>query len=122
MVIENFYTFNIDSVEKDQIRASVSFNQNNPVYKGHFPQVPVTPGVCQILVIKELLAGVLGTQLQLVKAREIKFLSMHNPVGSRPLDILIKYEMADAAVIGVNALISDNERKILKLNGEFKPK
>lgn len=121
MVIENFYTFNIHSADDVEISASVTFDKNHPVYKGHFPKVPVTPGVVQLLVIKELLQQVLKQELQMVKSRDIKFLSMHNPLDGESLEITIGYKVDRSSAIAVRAEIVDNERKILKFNGEFKP-
>lgn len=121
MVIENLYSFVIDSHADNQVKASVRFNGENPIYKGHFPQFAVTPGVCQLLLVKEILSHALGLELIMVKSREIKFLSMHDPSGAGSLDLTIKYDATNASGIVVNALVADGERKILKFNGEFRP-
>ncbi|HKL71691.1 MAG TPA: hypothetical protein VJ855_03465 [Marinilabiliaceae bacterium] len=120
MVIENFYDFNIQSVENGEILATVSFDKNHPVYEGHFPQTPITPGVVQVLVIKELLEQVLDQNLQMIKSRDIKFLSMHNPLDCDELQITIGYKVIENSNLLVRAEIVDKERKILKFNGEFK--
>ncbi|MBN1926993.1 MAG: hypothetical protein JW798_14265 [Prolixibacteraceae bacterium] len=120
MLLLDFYTFQILNAEVNQVQASVVLNKNHDVYKGHFPQVPITPGVCQVLIIKELLSHVLGKSLQMLNSRDIKFLSMHNPTNKEALDVTINYQTTSDSTISVNALISSNATKILKFNGEFK--
>ncbi len=120
MLLPDFYTFQILNAEVNQIQASVVLNKNHDVYKGHFPQIPITPGVCQVLVIKELLSHVLGKSLKMLKSRDIKFISMHNPTDEEELEVTINYQTTSDSTISVNALISSNVTKILKFNGEFK--
>jgi 3-hydroxyacyl-[acyl-carrier-protein] dehydratase len=120
MLLQGFYTFQIFSAEDKQVVASVVLNKDHNVYKGHFPQIPITPGVCQVLIIKELLEKVLGKSLQMLKSRDIKFLSMHNPTNEEALDVNINYQHTSDTTISVNAVISSNVTKILKFNGEFK--
>jgi 3-hydroxyacyl-[acyl-carrier-protein] dehydratase len=120
MLLPEFYTFQILNADGNQVQASVMLNKNHDVYKGHFPQIPITPGVCQVLIIKELLSHVLGKSLQMLKSRDIKFLSMHNPTNEEALDVTINYQTTSDSIISVNALISSNVTKILKFNGEFK--
>jgi len=120
MLLQDFYTFQIQNTDDSQVVASVVLNKDHDVYKGHFPQIPITPGVCQVLIIKELLSHVLGKSLQMLKSRDIKFLSMHNPTNEEALDVTINYQNISDTTISVNALISSNVTKILKFNGEFK--
>ncbi len=120
MVVDNLYDFTIHSAEDGEISAAVSFNKNHPVYEGHFPQTPITPGVVQVLLIKELLEQVLDQNLQMTKSRDIKFLSMHNPLVCAELQITIGYQVNENSNLLVRAEIVDKDRKILKFNGEFK--
>lgn len=117
---KELFDYTIDSLSEGEIRASLRFNKMHPVYAGHFPGTPVTPGVCQLMAVKAVVSDALGHALQLSLAPEIKFLSMHNPFESESLTLAIKYGIGEDQVISVNALISDKQRKILKLNGEYR--
>ena len=89
------------------------------MYLGHFPGAPVTPGVCQLRLIRAIVSEVLGKPLMLGSARDIKFLSMHNPFDDEELSVEISYRQNGDAV-EVNATLADGERKVLKLNGEYR--
>lgn len=62
----------------------------------------------------------LDQNLQMIKSRDIKFLSMHNPLDGEELQITIGYKVIENSNLLVHAEIVDKERKILKFNGEFK--
>ncbi len=57
---------------------------DSPVYAGHFPGLPVTPGVALLTIVRELLEKRLRTPLTLTSADDVKFLHpltpCHNPV------------------------------------------
>ncbi|MGE5424184.1 MAG: hypothetical protein ACM3N9_02405, partial [Syntrophothermus sp.] len=49
---------------------------DHPVFAGHFPENPVTPGVFQIRIIHELVAEATGKSLRLTFCDNIKYLSL----------------------------------------------
>ena len=79
MLIPELYTSEQISCTDRSCHASVFFNPHHPLYRGHFPGEPVTPGVCLIQAATELLSGATGSALRLISARQIKFLQMHHP-------------------------------------------
>jgi len=79
MLIEGFYSIN--SIEKTEggFKAAILLNKNHPIFKGHFPGNPVTPGVCMIQIIKELTVEFVGKALFLSSCSNIKFMTIINP-------------------------------------------
>ena len=59
--------------------ALLAARRDSSIYKGHFPGKPITPGVCMIGAVVELLSQATGKTLQLAKANNIKYLSMMSP-------------------------------------------
>lgn len=49
------------------------------IYRAHFPELPVTPGVCIIQIASELMESAHDTRLELVKVSNAKFLNVINP-------------------------------------------
>ena len=78
-LIQELYTKEYVDCTETSCRVVVRYNQAHPLYAGHFPEMPVTPGVCLIQTATELLGEVMGTSLRLTNARQIKFLKMHTP-------------------------------------------
>lgn len=119
MELRDLFEHSIVGAEEGKIIATARFNKEHPVYLGHFPGAPVTPGVCQLWLIRAIVSEVLGKPLMLGSARDIKFLSMHNPFDDEELSVEISYRQNGDAV-EVNATLADGERKVLKLNGEYR--
>ena len=62
-----------------RVAATLAPRRDSIVYKAHFPDKPITPGVCMIGAVVELLSQSSGKALQLAKVNNIKYLSMMSP-------------------------------------------
>ena len=72
-LLNDFYT--IESKQKTEaggIMTNITLNTEHPIFKGHFEQMPVVPGVCQTQIIKEILQQELNKDLLLTKGDNIK--------------------------------------------------
>lgn len=79
---------------REELGESISFHllvdSSHPLYEGHFPGNPITPGVVLGEIVKELLEVLAGQKVKMTTMRQSKFLAAHNPVESPNLEILIK--------------------------------
>lgn len=58
---------------------AVRMNAAHAIYKGHFPEQPVTPGACLLQMTQELLSLVAGKKMRLVSVTNLKFVAPHTP-------------------------------------------
>ena len=94
MLLKNFYTIiELDSSDKEKIKAIIDLNKDHEVYEGHFPGNPVVPGVCLTQLIKEVMESVEDKALSLIYANNIKFMAVVNPeIDNRlQIDLKVKY-------------------------------
>ena len=119
MVIKDLYSFRVSSRKGNEISALVSINPAHPVYKGHFPGFPISPGVCQVLMIREILEEELGTSLVLTGARQIKFTAVHEPGKYPEIDATISFER-NGDRLRVDARLQKNEKVFIKFKGEYR--
>lgn len=75
---------------------SVLMNPEHMIYRAHFPEDPITPGVCIIQMGLELLGRALGCTLELCRVKNVKFLSILRPDGV-PVTVSIKKITEDDA-------------------------
>lgn len=118
--LENFYTEK-SCTKKDINNYSyqVVINKNHEVFEGHFPDNPITPGVCMMYIIKELTSKLLNHKLQLVTASNIKFMALINP-NINPeitIDLVITENEGE---IKVKNITSFEDTVALKLNAKYK--
>ena len=89
------------------------------VYEGHFPGMPVAPGVCNIQMIKECVERITGQQLLLESITQCKFTTMITPQQHRELQIRIELTEIAANKFKVTATIGQDETAYMMLKGEF---
>lgn len=118
MSTRDLYTYRINKREDDLIQAGISMNASHPVYKGHFPGHPITPGVIQVQMIREILEAERGIALQLTAARQIKFTAVHEPGPEPEIDAEISFNQ-QGGLLKVSARLYRNEIVYLRFKGEF---
>lgn len=119
MLITDLYTYRTTSHEDGKVNAILRINPGSNVYTGHFPGYPVTPGVCQVQMIGEILQDTLGTGLQLTGAKYIKFTAIHEPARHPEIEAHIAYEQREDQTIVVEGILQKEGIKFLKFKGEY---
>ena len=76
-------------ISKEEVNSifnyTVELNPSCVIYQAHFPGEPITPGVCIVQISKEVIEDLLLEQssayrrLEIIKAKNIKFLSVISP-------------------------------------------
>lgn len=95
----------------------LQIDQQNQIFKGHFPDEPVVPGACMLQIVKDILAKTVNTPLRLLKADNIKFLSLVKPeIGT--LQLQINYFLTDPE-IKVSASLTAGDLVCMKLQANF---
>ena len=119
MLKDDLYIIKNIITENNSIEANIELNDQHEIFKGHFPSQPVLPGACMLQMIKELTATSFNKKLQLIKATEIKFLSLIIPDRSRLLQFLIQYNFINESTLNVNAKIMKDDVVCCKMKASF---
>ncbi len=101
-----FYTYSILEKRGADIKVRVVLNKDHDIFKGHFPGNPVTPGVCQLQIIKEILEDVFDTDLRLTQLKELKFLAMIIPDQYPQVDLQIEVASNETEVSAISKIFS----------------
>jgi len=80
---------------------NIILNPDHLIYKAHFPGQPVTPGVCILQMLQELLSIEMGKQLFIKNIKNAKFISMMSPVADTRVSVL--FTLVEALEGGVKA-------------------
>ena len=119
MLIEGLYTVTDFQRKEQEVKAIVQLNKDHEIFKGHFPENPVMPGVCMLQIIKELTEQAMGKSLLLTVASNIKFMAIINPNLNPNLSLLISITEDEGMVKIKNTSLFD-ETVALKLSATFK--
>lgn len=91
MFLNDLYTVVSLTHDGNSLLAEIRLNAAHHLYDGHFPGAPVTPGVVQLQIVKEILGSHLQKKLQMRTMRTCKFLQIINPQETPVLQISIKF-------------------------------
>ncbi len=75
---ELYHIINIEK-ENDKLFFDISLNKNHFIYKAHFPNFPITPGVCLVQIGTELLSTYFQKKYKIKLIKSVKFLSTISP-------------------------------------------
>ncbi len=79
MILKN-NLYQVVEIGADGKSAAVCLNKDCVIYKAHFPEQPVTPGVCLVQMAVEVLELLLNTGFCIKEVINAKFLSVVNPL------------------------------------------
>ena len=80
MLLNTLYTYeHLEGEALASLKFRVNTQANHEIYNGHFPDNPITPGVCQMQMVKEILSDHLGQNLFFNSVSDMKFISMWVP-------------------------------------------
>ena len=111
-----FYVRNLEVSEKGEAHAVLTPNCSHVIYKAHFPNSPITPGVCLLEMVTELVGDVWGGGLRLKEVANLKFLNVLVPYEGCEIMCDMRY---DNATHGVQAEVRKSETVYAKMSLRF---
>ena len=119
MLQGSFYTVLNNRANGASLNALLELNPEHHIFDGHFPQIPVVPGVCMMQMVKELVEDFTGQRLRLSKADHLKFLTIINPRQNKVLEAEISITSNSSTNFQVTAAFSRQETVFFKFKGGF---
>lgn len=102
-MLTNFYTIEAIAEQGGEYNCTIRLNPRHDVYKGHFPGMPVVPGVCMLRIIKECMSAILDTPVRFQMVTSCKFLSVVNPSEQELLDFIFSLKDSNKLQATANA-------------------
>lgn len=115
MLIPHFYNVKEFNFTDNQLKSIIELNPEHDVFKGHFPNNPVTPGVCMLQILKELTEQATSSKLFIKECSNVKFMALINPEVNAVLAITIDINQVEEN-FKIKASASFDETVALKVN------
>jgi 3-hydroxyacyl-[acyl-carrier-protein] dehydratase len=96
----------------------IRLNKEHAIFKGHFPELAVMPGVTMVQVVKETCEAILQRSLLMKSSKMIKFLSMVRPEEHPDLVVEVVIKNDDTSW-DVSGLLKNGETTFFKIKGTF---
>ncbi|MFA7274769.1 MAG: 3-hydroxyacyl-ACP dehydratase [Crocinitomicaceae bacterium] len=116
---DKFYQITALQHEENSITATLQIDANHTIFDGHFPNNPVTPGVVEMEIIKEILATALDKTLKMKSMSSCKFLAILNPTETPEVLVNISIAEQEEKRIRINGQISATGTQFLKMGAEY---
>jgi 3-hydroxyacyl-[acyl-carrier-protein] dehydratase len=113
MFLNQLYSIISFDSQENVAQFSIALDASHAIFAGHFPGMPILPGVVQLQIVKELLQTQFTTLVFVKEMKTCKFLKVINPKEVTPLQVEIKWSKSEH-VIEVVVLMKDAENTYLK--------
>jgi len=88
---DNFFTIKTQNVSDGKAEFRVKLDSENFVYKAHFPNNPITPGVCLIQMAVELFSLLKGANFGIKTVKNVKFTAPINPLEFPEVNFALEF-------------------------------
>jgi len=112
------YTIQTSELTEDQITATFTLQENDPVFSGHFPEQPVLPGVLQMRLVADVIGRSLQKKALLKEASVIKFLAPVVPGMYGSFTVQVHYTL-DGSLLRADARIHSGDTTFMKMKSVF---
>ena len=103
-------------LDNGELTAKAQFLPEFTGFKGHFENQPILPGICQLELVRAVVARGLDQQLSLMQVRSVKFLHVVKPGEEIDIQVVIN-NCADTLI--VDAILSNAANKVAKIKLEL---
>lgn len=117
MLLNSFFHIVGDATDNDgSFSVSVRLNPAHPIYRVHFPGQPVTPGVCQLQMVMEILSDRLGRRLVLTDVKNVKYMAVIVPDDVPLLSVDFRKVALEGEVCTLTAVLSHGSQVFSKMS------
>ena len=88
---DNFFTVKSQNITESKAEFRIKLNAESFIYQAHFPNNPITPGVCLIQMAVELFSSLKGTSFSIKTLKNVKFTAPINPLEFPEIDFLLEF-------------------------------
>lgn len=97
----------------------IRLNPEHIIYKAHFPEKPITPGVCILQIVQVLMELKTGRKMYLSKAANIKYLAVLSPTDNPEVSYGITVPASGGNECKIQVIVSNEQQTFAKLSLTF---
>lgn len=118
MLVKDYYIIEQKKCIEGVYKYSITLNRDCCVYKGHFPGTPVSPGVCNIQMVKECAEDAVGKQLFMNNLQLCRLTTLVTPVEHTQVDVTFTFTQ-EPGIYKLKATIGRDEDIYLDMKAEL---
>lgn len=107
--------------EPGHAEVEIQLDINHPIYTGHFPDNPITPGVCLLQIAIELFSMQVGKAMTMKASKSIKFVNIVRPNQCSRVSYLLDWEQTESDLYNVKVVVRNAENLFCKFSLRLSP-
>ena len=119
MLLDKFFKITSTDIADNKAKVAIKLDPTHKIYEGHFPGLPIVPGVCMLQILKETLETIVSAKIRLRKADQMKFLIVIDPLKVVDLDLNINFKIDEDDQLNVSAELLKGSDIYFKFKGGF---
>ncbi len=115
----SFFTVLSSEVNEGLGTYDLRLNADHFIFRCHFPEQPIVPGVCIVQMLAELLSGCAGRKLYVKEMRRVKFVGPVYPDRTSELSYRVTSYNDDGQNVSASAVLTprgDGQNVLCKLS------
>lgn len=121
MNLDTLYTIQARKlVDENTLSVTLQLNEAHEVFKGHFPDHPVLPGVAMLQIVKEIAEEHCNATLFLQSANRVKFLNLVNPFQHERLVFQLTFQQEESTLKVKNSTTFVDGATVMQCSLEYK--
>ena len=121
-LLVNFYSelsSTFSEQNQNSFSSEIELNPEHEIFKGHFEQMPVAPGVCLVQIVKEIVMDKFQSNLILSEGKNVKYLGLIVPTQNKNFTIDFTVNPTENG-LDVSANYTNNGTSFTKMKLVFK--
>ena len=106
-------------VDKTDNSVTIRLLPESEIFKAHFPGNPITPGVCQVGIVGEVLETMRGRRLELREVKNLKFVEVLKPGSVGEVVITFDKMEEDGSRLAAKGTVASESRTYTKFSLVF---
>ena len=115
ILIDDFFTIKSQHVSDGKADFRVKLNAEHFVYRAHFPNNPITPGVCLLQMTEELFSWLKGANFRIKTLKNVKFTAPISPLEFPEVGFLLEFTESEG-LWQIKVLIKEEETVFAKMS------
>lgn len=116
MFKDDLFTILTEEITAQHAVFDIRLNAQHSLYTGHFPNDPITPGVCIVQIATDLFSYLQQRDCSMTAAKNVKFLNLIKPTEHSEVRYTLDWDNVEENTYKVKAVASDENTVFAKLS------
>lgn len=115
-LLSHLFFLEEETEEQGLRRYRLRLNPQHEIFQAHFPGNPITPGVCLIQLVSELLEKQTGRKLALKQVVNVKFLHVLSPTEHTHVEVRFRSIENNGSHYKIKAVLQNDDLTFAQLS------